>query len=57
MRRRICLSLAVLLGTLCNVAKAQDVAIKTNILYDAAATVNFGVEVGLAPRWTLDISG
>ena len=36
---------------------AQDWAIKTNIVYDATATVNLGVEVGLAPKWTLDISG
>ena len=38
-------------------ADAQHVAIKTNLLYDATATVNLGVEVGLAPKWTLDISG
>jgi hypothetical protein len=36
---------------------AQKWAIKTNIVYDATATVNLGVEVGLAPKWTLDISG
>lgn len=38
-------------------AKAQHVAVKTNVLYDATATINAGVEVGLAPRWTLDVSG
>ena len=37
--------------------KSQEVAIKTNILYDAAATVNLGVEFGMHPRWTMDISG
>ena len=37
--------------------QAQDWAIKTNVLYDATATANIGVEVGLAPKWTLDISG
>lgn len=37
--------------------KAQNVALKTNILYDATATINLGVEVGIAPKWTLDISG
>ena len=49
----------LLLGVLfsINSAKAQDVAIKTNLLYDATATVNLGVEVGIAPKWTLDISG
>ena len=36
---------------------AQSFAVKTNLLYDAAATVNLGVEVALAPKWTLDISG
>ena len=37
--------------------KAQNVAVKTNVLYDVAATINAGVEVGLAPKWTLDVSG
>ena len=37
--------------------KAQQVAVKTNVLYDATATLNAGVEVGLAPKWTLDVSG
>lgn len=36
---------------------AQDFAVKTNLLYDATATVNAGIEVGLAPRWTFDLSG
>lgn len=38
-------------------ASAQDWAIKTNVVYDATATANLGVEVGLAKKWTLDISG
>lgn len=38
-------------------ASAQRVGIKTNLLYDATATVNLGVEVGLAPKWTFDVSG
>lgn len=37
--------------------QAQEVAVKTNLLYDATATINAGVEVAIAPRWTLDISG
>ncbi|MBO5972381.1 MAG: DUF3575 domain-containing protein [Alistipes sp.] len=36
---------------------AQKWAIKTNAIYDATATANLGVEIGLAPKWTLDISG
>lgn len=38
-------------------AKAQNVSVKTNLLYDASATVNAGAEIGLAPRWSLDVSG
>lgn len=34
----------------------QNIAVKTNILYDAALTPNLGLEIGLAPRWTLDVS-
>lgn len=38
-------------------ARAQDVALKTNLLYDALLTPSVGVEVGLAPKWTADVSG
>ena len=38
-------------------ASAQNFAVKTNLLYDATSTANVGVEVGLAPKWTLDVSG
>lgn len=50
--------IALLFGLLVTMGvKAQSVAIKTNLLYDATATVNLGVEIGLAPKWTLDLSG
>lgn len=38
-------------------AWGQKVGVKTNLLYDMTGTVNLGVEVGLAPKWSLDISG
>ena len=38
-------------------AQAQKAAIKTNLLYDATLSVNAGIEIGLAPKWTLDLSG
>lgn len=38
-------------------AGAQHVAIKTNLLYDATATLNGGAEVRVAPQWTVDVSG
>ena len=36
---------------------AQDIAVKSNVLSDALLNINGGVEVGLAPRWTLDLTG
>lgn len=38
-------------------ARSQVVGIKTNLLYDATATINLGAEVALAPRLSLDVSG
>ena len=35
---------------------AQDVSIKTNLLYDASTTINLGTEISLVPKWTLDLS-
>lgn len=33
----------------------QTVALKNNLIGDALLNVNAGVEIGLAPKWTLDI--
>ena len=38
-------------------ASGNDVAIKTNLLYDATLTVNLGAEVAVAPRLSDDLSG
>ncbi|MDE5849098.1 MAG: DUF3575 domain-containing protein [Muribaculaceae bacterium] len=38
-------------------AYAQNVALKSNLLYDAIATPDLGVEVKLAPQWTLEMTG
>lgn len=38
-------------------AAAGDYAIKTNLLYDATASANLGFEFGVAPQWSVDISG
>lgn len=35
---------------------AQDVAVKTNLLYDATLTVNLGAEMAVAPKWSVDLS-
>lgn len=36
---------------------AQQFALKTNVLYDATATVNLGAELKVAPQWSVDLSG
>lgn len=38
-------------------ADARQFAVKTNLLYDATLTVNLGVEMKVAPRWSVDLSG
>lgn len=38
-------------------ASAQNVAVKTNLLYDITTTANLGIEFSVAPKWTVDISG
>ena len=54
--KRHAILLIMALGTmLC--AKGQDVGLKTNLLSDGFLSPNLGIEVGLAPRWTLDLSG
>lgn len=52
-----CLLLFALTFLFTQEVKAQQVAVKTNLVYDATANVNAGIEVGLAKRWTLDVSG
>lgn len=37
-------------------ASAQEVALKTNLLYDGFAAPSLGIEVGMAPKWTFDLS-
>lgn len=38
-------------------ASAQNVVVKTNLLYEITATANLGIEFKVAPKWTVDISG
>lgn len=36
---------------------AQKVAVKTNLLSDVVLSPNLGIEVGLAPKWTMGVTG
>ncbi|MBP3257275.1 MAG: DUF3575 domain-containing protein [Bacteroidales bacterium] len=56
--KRIHLLALLCLLLIAGTAQAQSrVGIKTNLLYDATATINLGVEVGLAQKLSLDVSG
>lgn len=35
----------------------QEIALKTNLLYDATASFNIGAEIALGRKYTLDVSG
>ena len=57
MKKFILFAVLCLCFVLPNSAKGQKVAVKTNLLYDATATINLGVEYAIAPNWTIDLSG
>lgn len=40
----------------CLTASAQEIGVKTNLLYDVVTVFNLGAEVGLSPKWTIDVS-
>ena len=55
--RKLSIVLAILLSLSIPTAKAQKVAIKTNILYDALLSPTIGIEVATAQKWSIDVSG
>ncbi len=57
MKLSISLILAAAAILMAPAAKAEQFGIKTNLLYDATATVNLGAEMRVAPRWSVDLSG
>lgn len=54
--KQVLVAIAVLL-VYAPTVHAQHVSVKTNLLYDALLSPTLGVEVGLAPRWSFDVSG
>lgn len=55
--KRIILLLSLVVAGCVQNAKAQRVALKTNLLSDVLLSPNAGVEVGLAPKWTFGLTG
>ena len=58
MIRKLIFCVALMLSAaVCQQAAAQEAAVKTNLGADALLNVNLGAEFGLAPKWTLDLTG
>ncbi len=57
MRKCILLCAIMMFSAIGYSASAQNFALKTNLLSDGFLSPNLGMEVGLAPKWTLDVSG
>lgn len=56
MKYKIILFFLLALGCT-RIAKAQDVALRTNGLFWLTTTPNIGLEAALSPKWTIDLSG
>lgn len=53
--KRVVLLLVMIVAGASQIVRGQNVALKTNVLSDAFLNPNLGIEIGLAPKWTLDI--
>ena len=56
MKRYLIIAFFAFLASL-GTASAQKFAVKSNALYWASATPNVGLEVTIAPRWTIEVEG
>lgn len=54
--KKLCLLFVVAMSATFGMS-AQVVGLKTNLLYDALLSPTLGLEFGLAPKWSLDVSG
>ena len=41
----------------CSMSMQAQLAVKSNVLYDATLSPNIGIELGLAPRWSVELTG
>lgn len=55
--KRIFLFLVIVIAGTSQVVRGQWGGVKTNLLSDAFLSPNLGIEIGLAPKWTIDVTG
>lgn len=53
--KKLFLLIVFILGVIS--VSAQNLAVKTNLLYDLTTTLNLGVEYRFSPKWTAEVSG
>ena len=53
----IAAAFAALVLSLGSAAAQERFAVKTNLLHDATASIDLGVEYGFAPKWSAELSG
>ena len=51
------LFLLIILITSFGLGRSEEIGIKSNLVSDALLSPNLGVEIGMAPRWTLNLVG
>lgn len=55
--KKLLLAISILaIGAVSANAQLKEFAVKTNVLYDATATINAGIEASFHPKWSFDIS-
>ena len=57
MRLKIVILILAITGCFAHSGNAREVAVKTNLLYDATLSINLGAEMEIAPQWSVDLSG
>ncbi|MBO5180284.1 MAG: DUF3575 domain-containing protein [Paraprevotella sp.] len=55
--KRVVLLLTFIMTGASQIVRGQNVGVKTNLLPDAVLSPNLGIEVGVAPKWTLEVNG
>ncbi len=57
LKKCIALCAIMLLGGMGHSAYTQNIGVKTNLIADGLLSPNLGLEIGLAPKWTLELIG
>ncbi len=52
--QKVLIILAIVIGSAAG-ARADELSVKTNVLYDATLSVSLGAEMQVAPKWSVEI--